>query len=487
QAAPQNDPTRKMLIEKIAEFTNAAATSNKRLFLTYYQNTKNNSSMATCIDYIFIDEDNRHLISEVNTCHGNSNHLLVECTLQNRRNRKHAIQWRFEERCFKNNLLEKEVLEEIRYEEAGKIWDLCKNSIQSIIRAFRKPKSSESKIEFWNKRISDLREKIAKGNVNEILITQLEEAEVQLGAETKLLSNKWCLRSKTKWIEKGEKSTKLAAEKITAALPQVTARMNKSLTKKITQKDISKVLHTLPNGKSPGTDGLTYEFYKATEKDILPVLETIFNKVLEERKMPESWHKSLITLIPKKASNLEELNNWRPISLVNSDAKIFMKIMADKVNKIPMRGQPTTLDAVCGSRKAFDLVSHDYLGLVLQKMNFDSKITKLILNLFNNQEAHIVKDEELSSPFKVERGVHQGDPPTLPALILGSHYFKLVVYVDDLTIGIRKISDREWIEELFGLYEAASNARLNKVKMKLCPLTPNTERAIWYNEFQYKR
>ncbi|CAG8492166.1 9196_t:CDS:2 [Gigaspora rosea] len=101
QAVPQNDSTRKMLIEKTAE-------------------TRNNSSMAICIDYIFIDKDNRHLISEVNTRHGNSDHLLVECTLQSRKNRKHATQWRFEEHCFKNSLLEKEVLDKIRCEKAGK-------------------------------------------------------------------------------------------------------------------------------------------------------------------------------------------------------------------------------------------------------------------------------------------------------------------------------------------------------------------------------
>ncbi|CAG8587671.1 7955_t:CDS:2 [Gigaspora rosea] len=62
----------------------------------------------------------------------------------------------------------------------------------------------------------------------------------------------------------------------------------------------------------------------------------------------------------------------------------------------------------------------------------------------NIREAHIVKDRELSTAFKVERG-----------------YFKLTAYTDDLTIDIGRISDEEKVEELFDLYEAASNARIN--------------------------
>ncbi|CAG8574833.1 4411_t:CDS:1, partial [Gigaspora rosea] len=69
-----------------------------------------------------------------------------------------------------------------------------------------------------------------------------------------------------------------AAEKITTALPQVMDSMNKGLVNKITQDDIREVLHALPKGKSPGTDGLTYEFYKITGKEVLPVLESLFNR-----------------------------------------------------------------------------------------------------------------------------------------------------------------------------------------------------------------
>src|SRR6185295_15166334 len=62
--------------------------------------------------------------------------------------------------------------------------------------------------------------------------------------------------------------------------------------------------------------------------------DLIFNNILKEGHIPNSWSTSLITLIPKKVKDLTKVNNWRPISLVNTDAKIFMKILANRLNPI---------------------------------------------------------------------------------------------------------------------------------------------------------
>ena len=81
-------------------------------------------------------------------------------------------------------------------------------------------------------------------------------------------------------------------------------------------------------------DGLTYEFYKIILIEIAPVLKAVFNQILDTGSLPNSWCKNLIILILKKATNLKDLNNWQPISLVNCDAKIFMKIIANRLNRI---------------------------------------------------------------------------------------------------------------------------------------------------------
>ena len=69
--------------------------------------------MTTCLDYIFIDENNTYLISQIDTKFGNLDHLLVEYTFNFKSKRKKSALWRFNKDSFKNEKLKKEVLEEI--------------------------------------------------------------------------------------------------------------------------------------------------------------------------------------------------------------------------------------------------------------------------------------------------------------------------------------------------------------------------------------
>ena len=78
------------------------------------------------------------------------------------------------------------------------------------------------------------------------------------------------------------------AEQITENLPQTSSQMNTRLVDYITQEEILETIKKLPNNKSPGLDGLTYEFYKLTEEYSVPALEIIFNQVLSTGIMPPS-------------------------------------------------------------------------------------------------------------------------------------------------------------------------------------------------------
>jgi hypothetical protein len=79
----------------------------------FFQKTQGNYTMATYLDYIFINENNAYTISQINTKFGNSDHLLVEYTLNFGSKRKESAIWRFDKNCFKNELLKKEILKEI--------------------------------------------------------------------------------------------------------------------------------------------------------------------------------------------------------------------------------------------------------------------------------------------------------------------------------------------------------------------------------------
>lgn len=248
---------------------------------------------------------------------------------------------------------------------------------------------------------------------------------------------------------------------------------------KILPSEVEKAIKSQKMDKSPGPDKITNELLKGTLKEITPILTNIFNNILTNNRIPEQWAKSYIILIHKKGDK-QDIENYRPISLMSNIYKVFAKIILDRMSPMLDEQQPveqagfrkgfSTIDhihtlkqvlekyneynkpvyvAFIDYAKAFDSLNHKYIWDTLEQQGIPPTYISILKTIYSNSQARI-QLETLGSKFCIKRGVRQGDPlsPKLFSAVLESIFRNLNWEGFGLNINGSKLNHLRFADDL---------------------------------------
>ena len=125
-------------------------------------------------------------------------------------------------------------------------------------------------------------------------------------------------------------SCRVFFDKVSPFIPTISIQNCELCEGPITVEELQSVITKMPTNKSPGPDGLSYEFYVTFWEDLKHMLLDVFVESTKNNELTVSMKQGLKYLIPKPCKDLY-LDNWRPITLLNSDYKILAALYANRL------------------------------------------------------------------------------------------------------------------------------------------------------------
>ena len=99
----------------------------------------------------------------------------------------------------------------------------------------------------------------------------------------------------------------------------------------ISSEEVRKAISMMKNNKTPGQDGIPIDFYKVFWTRIESTFMSMVLECFDSRILHSTARKGILNLIPKANKDSRYVKNLRPITLLNTDYKIIEKVIAEKM------------------------------------------------------------------------------------------------------------------------------------------------------------
>ena len=257
--------------------------------------------------------------------------------------------------------------------------------------------------------------------------------------------------------------------------------------------EVSNTLKNTKNNVGPGADGFTGSFYKVFWCYIKWIVLGTIHKIFDNRELTISVRLGIIALIPKSDKDRKFILNWRPLTLLETLFKILSLTLAARLNPVldnllgheqktyvlgryiaectrniftyaKNNNLPGML-LLCDFEKAFDSVNFEFILTTLDIFNFGENFKIWITLLLGMEEgknvsAVTITNVNVSTPFKIQRGCHQGDPISGYLFILAIQI--LAIFLQNSKI--RPYTTKHGIKHLFEIYADYLTIYMNRYK-----------------------